>query len=325
MSDIAPATSPTMTHDKPRRKLISTAAGSFSEAFGTLEWLLLASIALIWGSSFLLIDIALTSFRPGLIALIRIGLGALALALVPRARKPVDREDLPTILVLGVVWMGLPLILFPLAQQWIASSVAGMINGAVPLMAAGWSVILLRTLPGRIQLIGLLVGFAGIAAIAWPELAGSRATALGAGLVILAVLFYGLAVNIAVPLQQRYGSLPVLLRAQLIALVVVLPYGLWSARGSTFSWTALAATLPLGILGTGLAFVLMTTLVGRVGAARGSVAIYFVPVVAILLGVALLGESVSPSAIVGTALVLLGAWLTSRSEKKRIDPVVNAR
>ena len=73
--------------------------------------------------------------------------------------------------------------------------------------------------------------------------------------------------------------------------------------------------IPLGVLGTGVAFVMMTTLVGRVGPSRGSVAIFFVPVVAILLGVTLLGEQVTPSAAVGTGLVLLGAWLTSRREK----------
>jgi drug/metabolite transporter (DMT)-like permease len=72
--------------------------------------------------------------------------------------------------------------------------------------------------------------------------------------------------------------------------------------------------LPLGVLGTGVAFVLMTTLVGRVGASRGSIAIYFIPVVAILLGVGVLGEPLAPSAAAGTGLVLAGAWLASRAE-----------
>jgi drug/metabolite transporter (DMT)-like permease len=70
----------------------------------------------------------------------------------------------------------------------------------------------------------------------------------------------------------------------------------------------------LGVLGTGVAFVLMTTLVGRVGGPRGSVAIYFVPVVAIALGATLLGEAIHPLALLGTGLVLVGAWVTSRKE-----------
>lgn len=308
-----------------RRRFLESGSGSSTAAFGAMEWGLLTAAALIWGSSFVLIELGLQSFRPGVVAMVRMLLGAAALALFSRARKPVDREDLPRIALLGLVWMGLPMILFPMAQKWISSSVAGMINGAVPLMAAGWSVILLRRLPGRVQMIGLAVGFCGIAAISWPELQGSRATALGVALVLLAVLFYGLAVNLAVPLQQRYGSLPVLLRAQLASLVVVVPFGLWSLPGSSWSWTSAAAMLPLGVLGSGLAFVVMTTLVGRVGPSRGSVAIYFVPVVAILLGVGLLGERLSPSALTGTLLVLAGAWLTSRSERSAKPAAVTAK
>jgi drug/metabolite transporter (DMT)-like permease len=297
-----------------RRPLLEAGSGDRPEAFAAREWLLLSGVALIWGSSFLFIDIGLEALRPGVIALARLVLGALALALFPAARRRVDRDDLPRVALLGLVWMGGPLILFPVAQQWIDSSVAGMLNGAVPLFGAAWAVVLLRRPPARAQTLGLTVGFAGVIAISWPEVEGSRTTTLGAGLVVLAVLLYGLAINLAVPLQQRYGSLPVLLRAQLAALVPMLPFGLWSVPGSRLEWGAVLAMLPLGLLGTGLAFVLMTTLVGRVGGPRGAVATYFIPVVAIALGVVFLGERATPVALLGTTLVLAGAWLTSRRE-----------
>jgi drug/metabolite transporter (DMT)-like permease len=106
----------------------------------------------------------------------------------------------------------------------------------------------------------------------------------------------------------------VLFRAQLAALVVIAPFGLAAIPGSTFAWGPALAMLPLGVLGTGLAFVLMGTLVGRAGGPRGSIAIYFVPVVAIVLGVIALGETVHPLALLGTGLVLAGAWVTSRRE-----------
>jgi drug/metabolite transporter (DMT)-like permease len=297
-----------------RRRLLEAGTGSSTEAFGTQEWLLLSSIALIWGSSFLFIDVALEAFRPGVIALARVALGVAALAMFAAARRPVDRHDLPRVAFLGVIWAGLPLLLFPLAQQWIDSSVAGMLNGAVPLFGAAWAVLLLRRPLGRTQTLGLLVGFAGVVAISWPEVRGSQATTLGTALVLLAVACYGLAVNLAVPLQQRHGALPVLLRAQLAALVLLAPFGLWSLPGSHFEWGAALAMLPLGLLGTGLAFVLMTTLVGRVGGPRGAVATYFIPVVAIALGVIFLDERVVAVALLGTGLVLGGAWLTSRRE-----------
>ncbi|MFU8840136.1 MAG: DMT family transporter [Nitriliruptoraceae bacterium] len=313
------ASSPT---DGPRQRLLQTGAGTNLEAFGAAEWSLLAVIAGIWGSSFLLMEIGLRAFAPGVISLARVGLGAAALALVPRARRTrIDRADWPRVALLGVVWMGIPLLLFPIAQQWIDSSVAGMINGAMPLTVAAWASLLLGRAPGRTQLVGLVLGFVGIVAIAAPELplgaltdGGTATTAAGAGLVLLATVLYGLAANLAVPLQQRYGSLPVLLRVQAVALVLVVPAGIVALPSSSWALGPAIAMVPLGVLGTGLAFVLMATLVGRVGGPRGSIAIYVVPVVAMALGVVALGERIHPLAVAGTALVLVGAWITSRRE-----------
>lgn len=299
-----------------RHRLPATASGTNLEDFGTAEWALLAAIAVMWGSSFLFMAIGLESLRPGIVTLARISLGAGALALVPRARAAVDREDLPRIALLGVIWMGIPLTLFPVAQQWIDSSVAGILNAGMPLTTAAWATLLLRRAPGRRALLGLVLGFAGIVAVFVPELAESRANALGSGLVVGAVMLYGLAANLAVPLQQRYGALPVLWRAQLAALLVVLPFGLYSLPGSRFAWGPVLAMVPLGVLCTGLAFALMATLVGRVGGPRGTVAIYFVPLVAIALGLVVRGEAIAPSALLGTVLVLAGAWLASRREQE---------
>lgn len=294
--------------------LPSTSLGTHRDAFGPGEWSLLAGVALIWGSSFVFMAIGLDAFNPGVITLARVGLGAMALGFVPRARQTIDRQDRRRVFVLGIIWIGIPLMIFPIAQQWIDSSVAGMLNGAVPITSAIFATVMLRRLPGWRQLLGIGIGFVGVVAISAPELADSSATALGAALVILAVVLYGLSTNLAVPLQQKYGALPVLLNAQLAALVIVLPFGLIQIPGSTWAWSSALAMIPLGVLGTGLAFVLMATLVGRVGGPRGAVSIYFVPVVAIILGVIVRGDVVEPVAIGGAALVLVGAWITSRRE-----------
>lgn len=312
-----PPPSPDVVAPAARRRLVETADGASADAFGPREWGLLAGIALIWGSSFLFMEVGLRAFAPGVVTLARVALGAAALAAFPRARRPIDREDWPRVALLGVVWVGIPLTLFPIAQQWVDSSLAGMINAGVPLTSAAWATILQRRLPGRTQLVGLVVGFAGIVAISAPELGGADATALGAGLIILAIVLYGLATNLTVPLQQRYGALPVILRAQLVALVVVAPYGAYGLGRSSWSAASALAMVPLGLLGTGLAFIAMAVLVGRVGAPRGSIAIYFVPLVAILLGVVVLDESVTTAELIGTGLVLAGAWTTSRREQRR--------
>jgi drug/metabolite transporter (DMT)-like permease len=238
----------------------------------------------------------------------------LGLAFVPAARTPIEREDWPRIWLVGFTWMALPLSLFPIAELYVDSSVAGMINGSVPLFAAVIAAVLLHTWPGRLQAVGLLVGFAGVVAISIPSLSGADSSPLGVALLLVAVVFYGLSANLAVPLQQKYGGLPVMWRVQLCALAMTTPYGLASIPASEFSWASLGAVAVLGYLGTGWAFVAMTNLMGRAGATRGSVAVYVTPVVAIFLGVTFRDETVAVLALAGMVLVLLGAWLTSRAE-----------
>ncbi|HEV2905714.1 MAG TPA: DMT family transporter [Actinomycetota bacterium] len=296
-------------------RVITTSPGTRTEAFGLVEWSLLAGIGLMWGSSFIFVAEGLEAFEPGLVTLLRIALGTATVAIARRARRPVAREDWGRIAVLGLVWMAAPLLLFPIAQQWIDSSLAGMLNGAMPLFAALTAAVLLRRAPRTVQVIGLVLGFTGVIAIAWPAVQGASVTALGAALVILATVFYGIAANLTVPLQQKYGALAVVLRAQLVALLAVLPFGLAALPGSSFQWSSALAMVPLGVGGTGLAFLAMATLVGRAGATRGAVAIYFIPVEATLLGVIVRDESVQLLQLGGLVLVLTSAWLTSRRDR----------
>lgn len=283
-------------------------------AYTLLDWGLLSAIALIWGSSFLFMEIGLRAFEPGVITLARIGLGAATLSLLPKARAAVEREDWPRIAFLGLVWIAIPLSLFPLAQQWTTSSVAGMINGAMPVFTVLWATYLLRRLPGWRQLLGIGLGFLGMVLVFVPEMEAGSDELLGALLVVVAVAHYGLAANLSVPLAQKYGSLPVVFRAQLVALLVVAPLGLLGLAGSSWSPESALAMLPLGVLGTGVAFALMAVLSGRVGGPRASVAIYFLPIVATVLGVLILDETVAPVALAGVILVIAGAWIASRRE-----------
>ena len=299
-----------------------TARGRSEDAFTARDWALLVFVGLVFGSSFLFIEIGLTSLSPPVVTILRLLLGYLTLSLFPSVRAvTLSRPDARRASALGLIWLGIPLMLFPIAQLWIDSSVAGMFNGAMPLTAVAWTALLARTLPGRTQALGLSIGFLGIVAVSLPEIPigslGTIETLFGAALALMAASLYGLAATLVTPLQQRYGSLAVLHRAQGAAILFVLPFALRGLRTSSFSWPAMLAMLPLGILGTALAFIAIATLIGSVGATRGSVAIYLVPIVSIALGVTFLGEQVHPLAYTGALLVVLGAWLTSRREATR--------
>ena len=231
------------------------------------------------------------------------------------ARAPIARVDWGRIAVLSVFWMAVPFVLIPTAQQWITSALAGMINGAMPLFSALVAAVLLRRFPGKPQVAGLAVGFTGVVFITIPGGEGGG-SALGVLLVLAATFFYGFSVNVAVPLQQRYGSLPVLLRSLGGAALLTLPLGLAGIADSRWDMLSGLSVLSLGIVGTGIAFVLMATLIGRAGAIRGGVAIYFVPMVAVVLGVVVRDESVAAWALLGILLVLGGTYLTSRREAR---------
>jgi drug/metabolite transporter (DMT)-like permease len=296
-------------------RLLTTSHGTNREAFKGGDWARFVAVSVIWGASFLFIAIGLDAFHPGLVTWLRVGFGAALMASLTKARTVrIPRQDMPRVALLGVIWVAIPFTLFPIAQQWIDSAVAGMLNGAVPIFTAIVASVLLRQLPGRLQVMGLIVGFAGILAIALPSAESGATAAIGVVLVLVATVCYGFATNIVAPLQQKYGSIPVMAHVLWVAALLVTPYGIYGLTQSAFAWESLAATMAVGFLGTGVAFILMGSLVGSVGPTRSSFITYLIPVVALVLGVVFRDEIVAPIAVIGSLLVIVGALLASRRE-----------
>lgn len=303
-----------------KTRLLQTSDGTNTAAFSLTDWSMLITVALTWGASFLFIDIGLDAFPPAVVGFGRIALGALALSFVPAARRPataIDRADVPRIALLGLIWMAIPLTLFPIAGQWISSALAGMLNGGMPIITAVVATALGLRRPGRIQIIGLAVGFVGVALISAPSLAIGGDDALGVVLVLGALVCYAFSANLAVPLQQKYGGLALMLRVEAIGAALTLPGAVWFAPQSTFKWSSIIAVLALGVLGTGVAFAVMASIFGRVGATRGSTVTYLMPPVSIALGVRFRNDHIEALALVGIVVVLVGAFLVSRTTVQR--------
>jgi drug/metabolite transporter (DMT)-like permease len=214
----------------------------------------------------------------------------------------------------SILWVGIPFTLFPIAKQHINSAVTGLLNGATPMFVALFAVLFFGRRTSGPQLLGVGVGFVGIVLISAPSLGEGTTQATGVGLVLLATLCYGIATNLVVPLQLRYGSRAVMGRMLALATLWTLPLGLVSLPDSHVELAPIAAVSVLGLVGTGLAFLLMGSLVGRVGATRASLITYLVPVVALVLGVVFQDDHVAVPALVGVALVVAGAALASRKE-----------
>lgn len=278
----------------------------------TSGWLLLVLPGLIWGASFLFIAESLRSIGPNGVTFVRIGVGFLTLALFPSARQPVARADWGAVAWLGLLWFAFPLSMFPFAEQRVSSALTGMLNGANPLFATIVACYLARRAPSRGVAAGLAVGVAGAILMALPAASEGRSSAWGVAMILAALASYGIALSLARTLQQKYGAIPVIWRAQGVGLILTAPFGIPDFLAARWTMVPLLSLLALGVFGTAVAYVLMASAAGRFGAARASGTLFLIPLVALVLGVVVRDEKVALLSVVGGLVCLVGAWIMKR-------------
>ena len=278
------------------------------------DWFLLVVPGVIWGASFLFIADGLEAIGPAGVTFVRILIGFATLALFPAARRPVAKSDRAGVILLGVIWLAFPLSMFPFAEQHVSSAVTGMLNGANPLFTVTVATFLSRRAPSRGIIAGLAVGIMGTVLVALPTIHEGESSVFGVLLILAALVSYGFALNLARPLQQRNGALPVIWRAQAVGLVLTAPLGFPDLLSAHWTAGPLLSLIALGALGTGIAFVTLAVAAGRLGATRASATTFLIPVVALVLGVAVRGEQVALVAVGGSAVCVAGAWIIRRTQ-----------
>jgi drug/metabolite transporter (DMT)-like permease len=263
------------------------------------DWAILAVLSLMWGGSFFFLAIQLRALPPFTIVLLRVGLAALILiGWAAATRLPLPRPRLwPAFLVLGLLNNVIPFVLYGFAQQTIPSGLAGILNATTPL----WGVLVAhlftrdeRATPAKV--VGVLLGFAGVAAMTGGDALGGVGRDLLAQLAcLLATLCYALAAVWA----RRFGDAGVtplgVATGQLTAATaVMLPLVLVVDRPWTLAMPGLdiwGATVGMGAGLDRLRLCLYFRLVERAGASNSLLVTFTIPIVAILLGVAVLGEA----------------------------------
>lgn len=294
------------------------------------DWLLVAAPGVIWGASFLFIAEGLRSVGPNGVTFLRVLIGFLTLSLFPAARKRITGGALARTALLGAIWFAFPLSMFPIAEQHVSSALTGMLNAATPIFAAIVAAVIARSMPPARIAFGLLTGVAGSILVALPSFGEGSSSALGVTLILLACISYGFAINLARPLQQEFGALPVIWRGLGAAAILTAPLGLRDLGSAHWQVSSVLSLLVLGAVGTGVAFVLMGTAAGRVGATRASGAAFLIPPIALLLGVVVRNEHVARASVVGAAVCVVGAWLIRPKQvtppivKKDIEEVCGA-
>jgi drug/metabolite transporter (DMT)-like permease len=279
-------------------------------------------MAILWGMPYLFIKEAVESYSPPAIVAARTLLGALVLlplALRRGALRPALRLW-PWVLAFGAIEMAGPFLLLGHAEQTLPSGLTGLLVATVPLFAA--IIALVRGDRGVLspaRAIGLGVGFAGVAVIVLgPGLAVSdpdRAL-LAVGEVLLVAVLYAIAPFIVATKLKDVPSLGTITLSLLMVGIVYLPIGLLTQHEVPTVRSTVSLVL-LGLLCTAAAFLAFFALIREVGPVRAPLFTYVNPVVAIILGVIVLGEAITPGLLLGFPLVILGCWLAATGGRLR--------
>ncbi|MRH87976.1 EamA family transporter [Nocardia sp. SYP-A9097] len=283
-------------------------------------WVLFLAMGVIWGVPYAMIRVAVGDFDPVVVAFGRTALGALVLlpiALYTKVFLPVLRQW-KWVLVYTVVEITGPWLLIGKAETTLTSSTVGLLIAAVPLIAV---VVVTRLGHERLdarRITGLMIGFAGVAALVGLDIDVSDLGALAA----IAVSAVGYAFG-PIIIDRKLTELPpigVVTASLVFAAVIYLPFALWRMP-SHFPADATWSVVGLGLLCTALAFVVFFALIGEVGPARATVITYINPAVALLIGVTMLGEPLTAGMAIGFPLVILGSILgTARSRQETREP-----
>lgn len=275
----------------------------------------LATLALLWGSSFLFIEGALEGLAPAQIVLARMWAGALVLLaivfLVRREGLPRDPSVWGHLLIATLIGNLIPYFLFGWAQEHIDSGMAGALNATTPLftlalaLASGTE---RQVTPLRIG--GLFVGFLGALVVIAPwRGAGPDGAIIGQLACLLAAASYAISYVYMRRFLAGRGIAPLTLATGQLtagALLLAIATPVIATAPVDLSLTVVASVLALGVLGTGLAYILNYRLIQDEGATTASSVTYLLPIVAVTLGAAVLGEPLTWSLVAGTAIVLTG-------------------
>jgi drug/metabolite transporter (DMT)-like permease len=278
-------------------------------------WAAFAAVSVLWGMPYLFIKVAVEDgVPPAFLAWVRVVLGAaVLLALAWRLGLLASvRGRFSWLAVFAVVEISLPFPLIAAGEQHVASSLAAILIAAAPLFVALLALRFDATerVSGQ-RLVGLVIGLGGVVALVGIDVAGNANELAGAMAILFAALCYAIGPMV---LKRHLADLDPrasMAAALVIASLVLAPAVALDPPSAVPSGSAIAALVVLGLFSTAAAFAIYAALVADVGAGRALVITYVAPVVAVALGVAILGEQPGAGAIAGLLLILAGSWLST--------------
>lgn len=274
--------------------------------------LLFAAMSVIWGIPYLLIKVAVEDLGPALLVFCRTAIGAALLVPLALSRgelAPVLARWRP-LLAYTAVELALPWLLLSIAEQRLPSSMAALLIATVPMigLVLVWSLGERGSFGGR-SVAGMLIGLVGVAALVGFDLAGAELPS--AVMVLVVAACYAVGPVIFSRSLSDLSGLAVAAASLAICAIGFVPVAAVTLPGEAPSAGAVLAVVALGTVCTALAFILFFALIAEIGPVRATVFTYVNPAVAVVVGVAFLGEPFGLATAAGFALVLVGSILAT--------------
>jgi drug/metabolite transporter (DMT)-like permease len=279
-----------------------------------VQLLELVLLAALWGGSFLFLRIATPEFGPVGVSELRVLIAAAALALIFTANSGLTdyRAGILPLCIVGLLNAVLPFSLFAFATLHLTAGFTSILNATAPFFSALVAYIWLRERLTAFQIAGLMVGFTGVIVLLWGKISfGGGPVALAVAACLLATLSYGIAASYIRKRLLQASPMAITTGSQIAAALCLLPPALWlhpAELPSPQAWLAVAA---LGLLSTGLAFLLYYRLVTGAGTVRAMSVTFLIPVFGMLWGALFLEETVTSGMLAGTVIILAGTALTT--------------
>jgi drug/metabolite transporter (DMT)-like permease len=274
----------------------------------------LVMLSILWGASFLFMRIAVPEFGAFALAEVRVAIAALVLLPIVMARGN-QREiaaNWSTLAILGAHNTALPFLLFAYATLYLTAGTAGILNATAPIFAAVVARLWLGEKLSASRALGLVTGIAGIYLLVGDKLSTpSSGAGLAAVAAIGAALLYGIGGNFARTKAAHISSMTIAGGTQLASALLLLPIAIIAWPENTPSTEAWVAVTLLGILSTGLAYILYFRLIANVGPTNAITVTYLIPVFAMILGAVVIDEAITPPMLMGCAVILLGTALAT--------------
>ncbi len=275
-------------------------------------------LAAIWGASFMFMRVSARALGAFPTAGLRVGIAAVFLLpiLLVRGYGPVLRQHWKMTFAIGLVNSAIPFACLSYALLSITSGLSSILNATVPLFGAVIAWFWLKDQPTGSRMVGLLIGFVGVALLAWDK-ASFRPDASGAatGWAVLACLLASLCYGISASFTKRYmGGLPSLVSAtgsQIGAALGLAPLTWWLWPNHPVPLQAWLMVVALGVLCTAVAYILYFRLIERAGPARALSVTFAIPVFAVVYGVVLLDEVVTPWMLACGVVIVVGTSLST--------------